>query len=238
MTVFTEVLCKLHRIHRSIADLNERLERGPRQLRSAQGQLAEREKQLVVAKEALMQTRMKADAKQLQLKTREDHIKSVQGKLNTCSTNKEFQALKDQITADEKANLVQQDEILEVLEKMDERESDIASIQAGIAEAKKLVEEVTARVAAEKGLLEADLARVQEERTEVEKVLPGDFKKDYERAVRGKGEDALAQVENSTCTGCYTTITTNQLNNLMLNKPLFCANCGALLYLPEDRTVT
>lgn len=237
MTVSTEVLRNLHRIHRSIADLNERLERGPRQVRAAQGQLVRREEQLTEAKEALMMTRKKADEKNLVLKTREDKIVSLQGKLNTCSSNKEFQTLKDQIEADHKANLVLQDEILEVLEKIDQREADVKKVEAEIVEDKQQVEEVAKRVRGEQGVLEEDLARVNAEREEVEKQLPADFKVEYDRAVRGKGEDALAVVENGCCNGCNTKITMNHLSDLMLNKPIFCRSCGAFLYLPEDRSV-
>ena len=49
------------------------------------------------------------------------------------------------------------------------------------------------------------------------------------------GEDALAAVEDSTCIGCYTTITTQMMNELLTNKPVFCKSCGRMLYLPEDR---
>lgn len=237
MTVSTDVLRTLHRIHRSISDLNERLERGPRQIRASQGKLAQKEEELVAAKDALMQTRKKYDQKSLTLKTREQHIVSLQGKLNTCASNKEFQLLKDQINADEKANLVLQDEILEVLEKIDQREDAIKTIEAEIAEAKQNVDEVAKRVRGEQGVLEEDLARVNAERVEAEKDLPADFKREYDRVVNTKGEDALAVVDGDCCTGCHTKITMNHLSDLMLNKPIFCRTCGAFLYLPEDRSV-
>jgi predicted nucleic acid-binding Zn-ribbon protein len=55
----------------------------------------------------------------------------------------------------------------------------------------------------------------------------------YRRIVRGKGEDALAVVENQCCGGCNQQIPLNMLNQIMLDKPVFCKTCGRLLYLPE-----
>ena len=55
----------------------------------------------------------------------------------------------------------------------------------------------------------------------------------YYRLVRGKGEDALAMVENQFCGGCNQQIPLNMLNQVMLGRPVFCKTCGRLLYLPE-----
>jgi hypothetical protein len=79
---------------------------------------------------------------------------------------------------------------------------------------------------------------VTEELTQAERCLPADFKIDYDRISRARGEDALAQVEGETCGGCYQMLTAQTINDLLLSRPVFCKSCGALLYLPEDREPT
>ncbi|MFG0286773.1 MAG: C4-type zinc ribbon domain-containing protein, partial [Rhodopirellula sp. JB044] len=39
------------------------------------------------------------------------------------------------------------------------------------------------------------------------------------------------------CGGCYQTLTTQVVSQVMLSKLTFCPNCNAMLYLPEDRRV-
>ena len=69
----------------------------------------------------------------------------------------------------------------------------------------------------------------------VSRTMPSDFKIEYERISRARGEGALAQVEGETCGGCYQMLTAQTINDLLLSRPVFCKSCGALLYLPEDR---
>ena len=64
--------------------------------------------------------------------------------------------------------------------------------------------------------------------------LPDDFKSEYLRLTKAKGEKAMAQVEGGCCGECFQMITANMENELRLSKPIFCKSCGALLYLPEE----
>jgi predicted nucleic acid-binding Zn-ribbon protein len=63
--------------------------------------------------------------------------------------------------------------------------------------------------------------------------LPADFKVDYQRVVRGKGAQGLAEVDDNVCGACGQQITLNMQNELRLARPVFCKSCGCLLYLSE-----
>jgi predicted nucleic acid-binding Zn-ribbon protein len=43
----------------------------------------------------------------------------------------------------------------------------------------------------------------------------------------------LASVEENVCGGCGQQITLNMENELRLSRPVFCKNCGCLLYLSK-----
>ena len=80
---------------------------------------------------------MAADQKQLQLKAGEEKIKDLKRKLNAAASNREYQILKEQIAADEMANSVLEDEILEALEKIDQFQAKIAEAEAALAAARQ-----------------------------------------------------------------------------------------------------
>ena len=88
---------------------------------------------------------------------------------------------------------------------------------------------------AERDSLEGDLARLSNERDAAEAKLPADLRLDLQRIVKKRGDEGLAPLEGECCGGCFTTITTQTLNELMLSKAVFCKSCGCLMYLPEDR---
>src|SRR3954465_8809346 len=112
MNLTAAALRELHRIHQQLSDLRERLERGPKQIKARQTNLTQSEERLAKSQADVKAARVSADQKQLLLRTNEGKILDLRAKLNACGTNREYQALKDQIAADEMAGSVLADEIL------------------------------------------------------------------------------------------------------------------------------
>jgi uncharacterized protein len=237
MNIRAEALRELHRFHRQQSDLKNRLARGPRQIRATEAMVQETTEELARRKEALQQARIAADGKQLQLRQREARIADLQGKLNACSSNREFQALKEQIAADEQANRVLEDEILESLEKLDVLQARITETEEQLAKSRQDLEDCRLRVSEAQQGLELELARVSRELDEVENQLPADFRKEYRRIAAVRGEDALAQVDGETCGSCNQTLTPQTLNDLRMERLVACKSCGCLLYIAEDRSI-
>ena len=236
-TISAEVLQELHRFHRQLADLNSRLTRGPKLVRIAQQVVQRIETEWAAVKEDYKRTRIKSDDQQLQLKHREGKIADLQRKLNECKSNAEFKALKDQIAADKTVNSVLEDEILEKLERIDELKATVENKEQTLVKAREASAKTEQRVKDEQVKLKTDLERVKIGLVEAETNLPPDFKEEYRRMVRGRGEDALAAVDEESCSGCCTVLSVQTMNELFMKKMVFCHSCGCLLYLPEDRSV-
>lgn len=236
MSVTAEALRELHRIHRQLADLRSRLAQGPKQIQLGETTVKRLEEEYKQAKENAKQARIAVDAKQLQLRQREARIADLKGKLNACGSNREYQALKEQIAADEQANRVLEDEILEALEGLDVLQAKIGEGDQHLKRAQNELAAVRQRISEQQQSLEEDLARVTGNLEQSESALPADFRREYQRIAKVRGEEALAQVEGGVCGGCYQTLTTQMLNELRMERLVFCKSCGCLLYLPEKRT--
>ncbi|MFW6169602.1 MAG: zinc ribbon domain-containing protein [Planctomycetota bacterium] len=234
MSVTASALREIHRIHRQIGDLRGRLKRGPRQVKATEANLRELEEKCTAAKESLQRNQMSTDAKQLQLQQREDRIKDLKGKLNTCNSNREYQALNEQIAADEQANNVLSDEILEGLERIDQQRTLLSQEERERQEVAAELEQLRQKIETQQGELQAELDRVTNELQMAEQTLPAEIKENYQRLARSRGEQALAPVEGEVCLGCYHKVSPQTLNVLMKGQACFCTSCGALLYLPED----
>lgn len=229
----TSVLRLLHRIQRQLTDLRERLDRGPRQIHAAEAHVKQCEGQLVQTKDEAKSLRMTVDKQQLQLNVGEEKVRDLRRKLNAATSNREYQALLEQIAADEMANSVLTDEILEAMEQSEAFQKNIAKAEAALAAAQKKAEEVRGEVARREPSLQADLARLEAELRQSEATLPDDIRERYDRIVRQKGEDALAVIENQCCGGCNQQVPLNLYSQVMLGQPVGCKTCGRLLYLPE-----
>lgn len=233
MNVTAEALRELHRIHRQLTDLRERLGRGPRQIKAAQANLAELKGKHENSLETLKQTRVSSDQKQLQLKSAEDRILDMRRKRNACSSNREYQALVEQIAADEMATSVLSDEILEIMDRIDDYHKLAEEAELKFNTANGEVDKLKGRIDGKKQDLEIDLARYTQELEKAEQLLPKEFKVEYDRVVKARGEEALTALDGDCCGGCYQTITPQMINELTMARPVFCKTCGRLLYLAE-----
>ena len=237
MAETTHTLRDLHRIHIQLSDVGSRLERGPRQIRAEETKIANLEETLKKAKEEVKQTKLMVSKKELQLSERESKILDTRGKLNACSSNREYQAFLEQIAAHQQANEVLSDEILEGFDRTKDAEVAVRDCDQQLTLAKAELAQVKSRVDEQKQILESELARLNSLLSEAESQLPAEIRVDYLRVSKGRGEDTLAAVEGGICQGCYQTITAQSYSELLQHRPVSCKSCGRLLYLPEDRRV-
>ncbi len=235
MSVTASLVQRLHRINRQKTDLNGQLERGPRLVIAATRKLQSAEKHVADTRDKIKRMKVDADGKQLHMREREDKIHKWQGNMNSAKENREYQALKDQIAADEQANSVLSDEILEILEAIDEETQLLVEAEANAVELAKELRTIEKQVADRKLVLESELARVNAELEEAEQGLVGDFKREYMRLVVAKGEDAMAELEGNCCGGCYQSLTPQMLDKLLQGQPVLCPACGRLIYQDNER---
>jgi predicted nucleic acid-binding Zn-ribbon protein len=238
VTVTAEILRKLHRMHQQLQDLRDRSERGPRVARAHDGKIQKEEVALTAAQAKVKDLKGKLDERQLHLKSREAEIDRRRQQLREAKDNREFQALRDQIAADEKANSVLEDEVLELMDRLDEAKRQAAEAEATVAKAKEDATKHTAAFAEEAPRIKADVLRIQDDLRHTEQELPGEFKEPYRRQINSKGSDGMAAIRGEFCGGCNQHVPLNLINLLGMNKPVFCRSCGRLLYIPEDGAAT
>jgi uncharacterized protein len=236
ISVTTEVLRRLHRIHEQLRDLNERLERGPRVSTAQANHLARLEAELTEAQAKAKELRIKTDEKQVLLKSGEANVERRRRQLREANDNREYQALLDQIAADQMANSVLEDEILESMEKLDRSAAKVKEAGQAVAKSREETSKIGREWQEEAPSIQADIDRLDAELRQVESDLPDDFRDLYRRLTRVKGGNALAAILGEFCGGCNQHVPLNLVNAVMLGKPVCCRSCGRLLYLEEERS--
>ncbi|MFP6753595.1 MAG: hypothetical protein VB855_18065 [Pirellulaceae bacterium] len=237
MTLTTENLQKLHRLHQQVTDLRDRMERGPRQLTAKGNELAGVKQVETDLKEQATRKQMEADEKQLAGREREANIEDLRAKLNACSSNEVYASLVKDIESNQEVVSQIDDQILALLEELEELEQKMAKAAGHRDEVSTTLAQLQGEVELSQKQLSEELDRVQGELKETESQLPEDFRQDYNHMAETRGEGALASVENECCSGCHQRITAQMINELYLSKPVFCKSCGCLLYLPEGASL-
>lgn len=231
--VTVDVLRTLHRIHRQLADLGERLARGPRVAQARRANVKRLEEALAKIQADAKAQRMAADEKQVQLKAGEEKIQKYQRQLNEAKSNAEYQAFKEQIAAVKMVNSVLEDEILDAMEKVDQFKLRVDQAHADLTLARAEAEKTALEVQKQEPAIKADIQRLEAELREHEAALSGEFRTVYTRLIRARGDDAMAPLDGEFCGGCNQHVPLNMVSQIRMNNLVFCKSCGRLLYLAE-----
>ncbi|WP_148618879.1 zinc ribbon domain-containing protein [Mariniblastus fucicola] len=224
------LLQRLHRMLTQLTDIEDRMRRGPIQIRLVKTTEQGFTDALEAKKLELQAVQKESRAKQSQLDDREAKLEDLRGKLNAADSNKEYQLLKDRIAADEQANSVQADEIFETLEKIDVLESELATAKENLEKAKSETAGIEKKVAEELVTLKNEDARIRDELAVALERLHPDLRVPYQRNIKTMAEDTFASTDTKTCGNCNLTLTQQTASNLLAKKPLVCNGCGAILY--------
>ena len=227
-------LKRLHELHIRLQELQQQLEHGPRQVKARQQIVAAKQARSTrsrpnSSKPACWPTRRTCSSKPTKARSPQ-----LEAKLNQATSNREFDIIRSQIDADTMANSVLEDEILEVLEKVDQLQQKIKQAEEEVAP----------------GGRRSPPRRPGGRDDGPEAAIPGDG--DGSGASRGRENSprrprwkciadscrptepvALATVEDNSCTACIEILSANSLVELNTGKFMFCRSCGRLLYRPE-----
>jgi len=232
MTTTNEGLTRLHDLHRQLSEVQTALDFGPKQIAARKQVFARKQAELEDKKNKLKHAKMTADQKNLQLKTNEAKIAEMRAKQNAVTSNREYDIYRGQIDADTMAKSVLEDEILEALETVDRVQVEMKEFERDVVTAEKELQTFAAEVDKQAPGLKAHAEALQAQVAEAEKFLPGDVAVTYRRLVQTYGPDALASVDNKSCSNCFLSLTQQLIVELKSGNLRFCKSCGRLLYLP------
>jgi uncharacterized protein len=161
-------------------------------------------------------------------------VEKLKSRTSEIKTNKEYQALLKEIETAEQENKAIEDDILQLMEKIDSAASAIAGAEqrarqeeAGIQAEHKEIETANAQ-------LEEELKSVEQaKQLLLERTQPAVLKQ-YQALLDTKAGIALAEARGETCSGCYMSIPPQVFVNVKKNESIVpCPQCGRILYFKE-----
>jgi predicted nucleic acid-binding Zn-ribbon protein len=135
MPGLTDLFRDIHRLRRFAHDLQEQIQRVPRQLQVQQARIARQEDLLRQGQDAIKHLKVSIHEKEVSLKTTHQQVAKHERQLNESASKKEYDALKAEIAADRQKCLQLEDEILGVGERLESLQGQLAGAQAQLQEA-------------------------------------------------------------------------------------------------------
>jgi uncharacterized protein len=224
---------ELHRLRRFAHEMQEHIDRFPRQLKAQQAKVARQEDAQREGQDAIKKLKVHLHETEVTLKTTQTLIAKRTKQLDEAS-GKEYEALQHEI-ASAKARCQQLED--EILTGMDQ----IETATAGLPALDKAVQVARADFVAWEKDIRARLVDQQRQLEEtkiklkgVEATVPALHRAQYDRVVGRLGHEAMAAVRDSTCTACSTEITAQMNNDLKADNFLVCRSCERILYPAEE----
>ena len=228
-------LRELHQLHQRAKALRDRLNSGPKTLAARQTTLATRQKAVEEAHKAEQDAKVAVKRHAHTMQVQQGRIDDFTVKLNTVKKNEQYKAIQTQIANDRNAMEKTEGEYLEAMERVDQMKAAKHEADLELKKANDDVEALKALLAANAEGQKAQLAELEAAIVDAEAIIPEEQRDRYRRTVKQRGADALAEVDGSACSGCFTTVTAQNMNELINGHSLlFCMTCGRILYLSEE----
>jgi predicted nucleic acid-binding Zn-ribbon protein len=227
------IVREIHRLRRHAKDLQNEIDRGPRQLKAQQAKVTRQEDAVREAHDNLKRLKVNSHEKEVLLKSTLQVIAKHEKQLNEAGSKKEYDALKVEISAEKEKCRQLEDDILDILGQIEERTAQLPELDKAVQQANAELGDFEKNSEGRLAGLREQLNQANQSIRDIEATLPDDVRVLVDRLVASFGEDAMAAVQNRTCMACYTEITAQALNNLSMGKFTVCKSCGRALYLPE-----
>lgn len=223
---------EIHRVRLFLRDLQEQLDRIPRQRKAYQAKIASREQALRDEQDAIRKLKVTASDKEKQLKAKGEQIGRYEQQQNQVTSKREYDALVLEIAHTREACAHLEDEILAAILESDERTAKVPGLEKAVADARaeqtKFETDVTPRATTMKAELEKATAQLKA----LDAQVPPDHRPQYARTITSLGADGMAEVRNRVCSNCHTEIIRGVEMTLQADGFAVCKSCGRILYPP------
>jgi predicted nucleic acid-binding Zn-ribbon protein len=149
------------------------------------------------------------------------------------SSAREIQAAEAEIASTTRRRGEHEDQLLEVMERVEELEARHAELREVRASLSTRIADATAARDAAAHVLIARIAEVQVRRDPIAAALPTDLRTRYDEAARRAGGTGVGVLRDNACTACRITFPMSEINGYLMGPPLTtCSQCRRMLIVP------
>lgn len=227
-------LVAVQKVDQEIARIRRDLDSLPREQAQREKRLNDLKKAADVKKNAFVEAELEIRRLEQAVKSADEEVKKLDGRLNTVKNNAEYQAILFQIDSVKKERSLSETEALAKMDGIEALKGAAKDAQGVVAEEEKVFATFLQEAKLVREAREAEIAKVSVGRAALIADIPKALLANYDRLFASRDSLAVCAVEGQVCQGCYTRITHNDLAKLMGKSTMVqCGSCQRILYLPE-----
>lgn len=226
-----ELLWELQKIDHELKNIKEDRDRFPKEIKKLDERGNLEKEKIQKEREKIELLEKERRQKENLLMMEQEKIKKAQGKMFEIKTNREYQALLNEIEAIKESNSKVEEEILQVMDEIDELKKRLAKREKELAITLEKIEEEKKRL--EDKIIQDDLIlkRHLERREAIIKQLDSNLFNLYNMLKEKRQGLGVVSVRDETCLGCFVHIPPQMYIEVQRNNELIrCPNCNRILY--------
>jgi predicted nucleic acid-binding Zn-ribbon protein len=227
-------LSKLQTIDSEIYALRAEKEFKPLEIKALETSFEEKKEHLASLEKTILDLQKQRKDKEGELALKEEGTKKLQTQLYSLKTNKEYQAMLQQIQ-DAKADAsIIEDKILELFEQADSVNSETEQEKQRLKEEEKLFFEQKKKLEDRIKEIDDRLAQLEALRIQIMPDIEPNILAQYERILLNRDGLAIVTVKDNTCKGCNMFVPPQVINLIkMYERIVTCEVCNRILYIEE-----
>lgn len=226
---------ELHRIHRTLAELNYRLQRGRRAIAAGVAAQKKAADALAARRAEKQNLLLAAKEKERESDAAAQELERRRAQLDAAKSNREYESIQIQIESIAYKNDELAEAAFEALTAAEEFDAEVERAETELKETSELLEKARNAAAEAEPKLIADVERTQGRLRETEGRLPRDWAGLYARLVKDfGGEETFAPLTGEGyCGSCRRRLPVETVAKVCGGAALVCPACGRLLYMAE-----
>lgn len=186
-------------------------------------------------KEILEEFEKDRKQKEKELELEKEKIKKFESRLYEVKTNKEYQALLKEIETVKKTNDKEEEEIIEIMVKIEDLKKDFESTSKLLKEKEKIAEVEKKKLLNEMDSLDKTIIDLKQQRDNLLSLVSKTLRDTYSMLISRRGGTAVVNVKNGVCLGCFMNIPPQLFIEVTKNsKLILCPSCNRIFYFTEE----
>ncbi|MFG0331678.1 MAG: zinc ribbon domain-containing protein [Phycisphaerales bacterium] len=238
----TDDLVKLYRVEQQIRALRGRVDNAERYLKAQTRQVDELRSRREARESQARQLGAAAANVENEANAAEERIVKLREQMNSAKTNKEYTALRTELSTIRLQKDKLESQALEEMSRVDEVKAELHEIAAQIAEREKIRQVAEAQLKERRDEIADKLAELEASRRDAAKGIPSETLRDFEQLTEWNEGEAMAEVVEQdrrrmeySCGACNMTLPIEKLNALLTHGAVtICPSCRRILYVGDE----
>jgi uncharacterized protein len=227
-----ERLRALQELDARIAELDREITSGPKAVESFQRAVAAADEKIAGLEERLKLLRAQVKLRENEAKTGQGKVDRLQEQALQVKTNREFTAMRSEISSAKADVNKMEEEILRIMEAVEGQEKAVEEAKADRSKEQGRLGGERAKVDAAIDGLRQRRAALASERPALTKALPAEALAAYDRVHKVRGVAMAAVVDSEYCGGCMERLTRNDVLAVFNSvRVVTCKSCSRLLFV-------